>query len=78
MLFCGEHIPEADPHYGSAAQFCLREIGASGSVDSLDDLAVELVQLLFTGRDAALRRPVGAARRPYPTKTDHAHAGLRG
>src|SRR6476659_4144721 len=40
MFFCGEHIAEADPHYCSAAQFCLREIRAPGRVDSLYDIAV--------------------------------------
>jgi hypothetical protein len=28
MLFCRKHIPEPNPHYCSAAQFCLREIRA--------------------------------------------------
>src|SRR4030095_6526312 len=64
MFFCGEHIPEADPHYCSAAQFCLREIRAPGRVNSLYDVAVQLVELLLIRFDEP--------------KTDHAHAGLSG
>ena len=78
MFFCSEHVAEADPHCCSAAQFCLREIRAPGRVDSLYDVAVQLVELLFTGRDAALRRPVGAARRPYQTLLLGRAAAARG
>jgi hypothetical protein len=46
MLFRGEDIPEADPHYCSAAQFCLREIRASGRVDSLHDVTVDSVDAI--------------------------------
>src|SRR5882757_5757044 len=46
MFFCGEHVAEADPHYCSAAQFCLREIRAPGRVDSLYDVAVDFINAI--------------------------------
>ena len=50
MLFRGEDIPEADPHYCSAAQFCLREIRAPGRVNSLYGVAVDLVDVVRCSR----------------------------
>src|SRR4029077_20346148 len=43
MLFCSEHVPKANSHYCSAAQFCLREIRAPRRVNSLYNIAVQLV-----------------------------------
>ena len=40
MLFRRQNISEADSHYGLSAQFGLCEIRASGSVDSLNYVAV--------------------------------------
>src|SRR6478736_8939482 len=80
MFFCGEHVAEADPHYRSAAQFCLREIRASGRVDSLYDGAVDSVDAI-SGAGAPSRRCVRARRGRRGSnkpKTDHAHAGSRG
>src|ERR1700741_4357732 len=34
MLFGREHVPEANPHHCSVAQFCLCQISAAGSIDS--------------------------------------------
>src|SRR4029077_20837350 len=64
MFFGREHVAQADPHYCSAAQFCLREIGPSGSVDSLYDVGVQLVEFLLIRIDEP--------------KADHAHAGSCG
>src|SRR5205807_10002748 len=47
MFFRREHITKANSHHRSAAQFCLRQISASGSIDSLYDLAVQLIELPF-------------------------------
>ena len=81
MFFCGEHVAEADPHYRSAAQFCLREICAPGRVDSLYDVAVDSGRCDPLSRRAARAAAPGSAsggRRSNKPKTDHAHAGLRG
>ena len=40
MRFGSEHVPEADSHHRSAAQFCLREISAAARVNPLHDVAV--------------------------------------
>src|SRR4029077_17056582 len=77
MFFRGEHVAEADPHYCSAAQFCLREIHAPGRVDLLYDVAVDLI----SGAGASSRRCALARRgrrSSNKAKTDYAHAGLRG
>src|SRR5882724_5150560 len=54
-----EHITKANSHHRSAAQFCLREISASGSIDSLHNLAVQLID----GDGAPSRRSLSARRR---------------
>src|ERR1700687_4852791 len=35
MFFRCEHVTQTNPHHCSAAQFCLCEVGTSGSVDLL-------------------------------------------
>src|SRR6202008_401379 len=77
MLFCGEHISEANSHHCSATQFCLGEIRAARRVDSLDNVAVDSIQAI-DGAGAPSRRCARARRRrrgTNKTKTDHAHAG---
>jgi len=46
MLFGCESISQADPHDGATAQFRLRKISAPGSIDLLDYLAVDRVDLV--------------------------------
>ena len=46
-------------------------------VSLLIGLLLLLMLMLATGRDAALRRPVGAARRPYLKQTQSAQAGVK-
>ena len=65
MILGRQNVSETNAHHGAPAQLGLGDISAARGVDSLDDPAVRLVDLVFIGRDAALRRPVGAARRPY-------------
>src|SRR2546430_14706167 len=60
MLFRGEHITKANSHHRSAAQFCLRQISASGSIDSLHNFAVQLIELPFCcSRGRPVRRSLG-------------------
>src|SRR5437762_14227882 len=64
MFFGSEHVTEANSHHCSAAQFCLCEISASGSIDSLHEFAVQIIEFLFVGANK--------------TKTNHAHADRSG
>src|SRR5207253_3621048 len=76
MFFRREHITKANSHHRSAAQFCLRQISASGSIDSLHNLAVQLID----GYGAASRRSLSARRRrrvSNKSKTNHTHADGR-
>ena len=75
MLFCGEHVAEADPHYCATAQFCLCEIRAPRRVDSLCDAAVDFINAINgagapSRRCARERRGRRGSRKP---KTDHTH-----
>ena len=77
MFFRREHITKANSHHRSAAQFCLRQISASGSIDSLHNLAVQLID----GDGAPSRRSLSARRRrrvSNKSKTNHTHADGRG
>src|SRR6266576_3575409 len=47
MLFGCENISQPNPHNCSTAQFCLCEIRATGTIDALNNFAVELVELVF-------------------------------
>ena len=79
MLFRREHVAKTDPHNCSTAQLCLREVRASGSVDSLYDFAVESIQAI-DGAGASSLRVVFARRSRRGSnkpKTDHTHARLR-
>ena len=77
MFFGGEHVAEADPHYCSTAQFCLRKIRAPGRVNLLYDVAVDLVDAI-NGVGAPSRRCARRGRRgSKEAKTHDAHANRR-
>ncbi len=59
MLLGGKDVTQADSHHGAAAQFCLSKVSSPRGIDSFDDLAVEIVDLVFFTSDKA--------------KTDHRH-----
>src|SRR5690348_16656994 len=80
MLFRCEHITQANPHHCLAMQFCLREISASRSIDSLHDLAVDFVTAINEAGGPLCR--ADCARRGHrvsnESKTNHTHADGRG
>src|SRR5690242_11411946 len=74
MFFSGEDVSQPDSHNRAAAQFRLSKVCATGGIDSLDDLAIQHVDLAFG-------RLGGTARRSVPTnesKTDDRHHHWRG
>src|SRR5260370_3540307 len=63
MLLGRENISQTDSHDGASAQFCLCDVAAAGSIDSVHDFAVQDVDLIFVSGDKA--------------KTDHRHDNRR-
>src|SRR5437016_11317939 len=63
MLLGRENISQTDSHDGASVQFCLRDVAAARSIDSLHYFAVQDVDLIFVSGDKA--------------KTDHRHDNRR-
>src|SRR5260370_37535306 len=63
MLLGRENISQTDSHDGASAQFCLCDVAAARSIDSVHDFAVQDVDLIFVSGDKAT--------------TDHRHDNRR-
>src|SRR5437879_12526231 len=53
MLLGRKNVSQADSHDGASAQFCLRDVAAARSIDSLHYFAVQDVDLIFVSGDKA-------------------------
>src|SRR5215467_2425327 len=80
MFFGREHVAKPNSHHCSAAQFGLRKISASGSIDSLHEFAVQFIEPI-DGAGAPSRRwawPRRGRRCSNKSKTNHTHIDRRG